>query len=104
MTSRSALEISVLVQPRSGAGSTYVPSIRADMCTPGVPCGVPALPTGSPRRIRCPVDTQTSDRYDTEILYPGTGSIVTVFIPATEPAKVTVPETGASITSPIPAA
>jgi hypothetical protein len=28
-------------------------------------------------------------------LNPGTGSIVTEIIPATEPAKVTTPETGA---------
>lgn len=29
-------------------------------------------------------------------MYPGTGSMVTVSIPATEPAKVTTPEAGAS--------
>jgi hypothetical protein len=36
-----------------------------------------------------------SDRYDTETLNPGTGSMVTDLIPATEPAKVTRPEDAA---------
>jgi hypothetical protein len=35
------------------------------------------------------------DKYDTETLVPATGSIVTVFIPATDPANVTIPPTGA---------
>lgn len=53
-----------------------------------------------------PLDTQapevarTSDRYESDTLKPGTGSIVTVLIPATEPAKVTRPDTGARTVSP----
>ncbi len=35
------------------------------------------------------------DRYETEILKPGTASIVTDLIPATEPANVTIPDAGA---------
>jgi hypothetical protein len=34
-------------------------------------------------------------------LKPGTGSMVTVFMPATEPANVTTPETGARAGSPM---
>lgn len=48
--------------------------------------------------------TPTADRYDTETLYPDKGSIVTVLIPATDPAKVTRPLTGAATGSPSAAA
>jgi hypothetical protein len=43
-------------------------------------------------------------RYETEIFSPGTGSMVTVFIPATEPANVTFPDAGEETVSPYPAA
>lgn len=48
-----------------------------------------------PLVTRVPLATETDRRYDTEIFKPGTGSTVTEFIPATEPAKVTTPEAGA---------
>jgi hypothetical protein len=48
-----------------------------------------------PLATRVALDTETDDRYDTEIFKPETGSIVTEFMPATEPAKVTTPEAGA---------
>jgi len=74
------------------------------MWTPGVPWGDPAAPTADPRLTFDPEWTRTSDRYDSETLKPETGSMVTVFIPATEPAKVTSPETGARTVSPASAA
>jgi len=46
------------------------------------------------------VVTSTSDRYETDTLRPGAGSMVTVLIPATEPAKVTTPDAGAATTVP----
>ncbi|HEU4894967.1 MAG TPA: hypothetical protein VFT85_03935 [Acidimicrobiia bacterium] len=47
-----------------------------------------------------PVDTSTAERYDNDTLRPGTGSIVTVIIPATDPAKVTRPDVGARTPAP----
>jgi hypothetical protein len=47
-----------------------------------------------------PAETSTSDRYDNDTLSPGTGSMVTVLIPATEPAKVILPEAGARTPAP----
>jgi hypothetical protein len=81
-------------------GFTYWPSILVEKWTPGMPCGVPALPRISPRATDCPVRTATSARYDTEALRPGTGSTVTVSMPATDPAKVTLPEAGDRTISP----
>jgi len=40
------------------------------------------------------------ERYDTDTLSPATGSIVTDLIPATEPANVTSPATGARTVDP----
>lgn len=57
-----------------------------------------------PLATQVPEPTPTSDRYESDTLKPGTGSIVTVLIPATEPAKVTRPDTGARTVSPTSAA
>jgi hypothetical protein len=57
-----------------------------------------------PRDTWDPVSTRTADKYETETLNPETGSMVTVRIPATEPAKMTFPDTGARTSSPVPAA
>ena len=54
----------------------------------------------SPLWTRRPLGIATDDRYELDTLMPGIGSIVTVFIPATEPAKVTVPEAGATTVVP----
>jgi len=43
-----------------------------------------------------------SERNETDTLKPGTGWTVTDSIPATEPANVTTPDTGASTASPGP--
>ncbi|MFO7298888.1 MAG: hypothetical protein DIU67_001675 [Actinomycetes bacterium] len=86
--------------PSRGAGSTYSPSTRSDRCTPADPWGAPARPTGLPRETARPAATSTDWRYETETCTPGEGWIVTDRIPATEPAKVTVPETGATTTVP----
>ena len=56
---------------------------------------MPDSPTIVPRVTRCPALTTRLDRYETETLNPGTGSIVTEIIPATDPAKVTIPDAGA---------
>jgi hypothetical protein len=86
--------------PTRPAGSTYLPSILVDKCTPGRPWGVPASPSPSPRATHRPVATSTLDRYETETLNPGAGSKVTVIIPATVPAKLTRPDAGAMTTAP----
>ncbi len=70
------------------------------MWTPVRPCGVPTTPSTWPLLTRAPRVTSREERYDTETLKPGTGSTVTVSIPATDPAKVTVPETGDLTTAP----
>ncbi len=57
-----------------------------------------------PLATRAPEVTRTPDRYESDTLKPDTGSIVTVFIPATEPAKVIRPDTGACTVSPTSAA
>lgn len=57
-----------------------------------------------PLATQAPDVTRTSDRYESDTLKPDTGSIVTVLIPATEPAKVTRPDTGARTVSPASAA
>ncbi len=57
-----------------------------------------------PLAIHAPDVTNTSDRYESDTLKPDTGSIVAVLIPATEPAKVTRPDTGARTVSPTSAA
>jgi hypothetical protein len=62
--------------------------------------GVPAEPTTEPRVTCSPASTATSARYDKETLKAATGSMVTVFMPATDPANVTVPDTGARTGSP----
>lgn len=62
------------------------------------------MPTTSPRATREPEATCTSLRYERDTLNPETGSIVTVLMPATEPANVTFPETGALTASPTVAA
>ena len=66
-----------------------------DRCTPSVPCGDPDIATTSPRFTVAPEDTDIEDRYESDTLNPGTGSMVTVFIPATVPAKLTRPDAGA---------
>ena len=73
----------------------YSPSILVERCTPSSPWGEPALPTKSPRSTSLPDDTKITERYDSDTLKPGTGSMVTDLIPATEPANVTRPEAGA---------
>jgi hypothetical protein len=39
--------------------------------------------------------TPIPDRYDKDTLKPGTGSMVTDLVPATDPANVTTPSAGA---------
>ena len=95
VTSLRALVMSVLRHPRNRAGSTYLPSILTERWTPGVPWGIPDRPTTWPRTTRDPTGTSSEDKYETEILSPGVGSMVTVRMPATEPAKVTLPDAGA---------
>lgn len=62
------------------------------------------MPTVCPRRTYSPVLTPTLARYESETLNPATGSIVSVLIPATDPAKVTLPEAGALTCAPTMAA
>jgi hypothetical protein len=78
--------------------------ILVDMWTPGVPWGDPARPTIDPWVTTVPDLTWISDRYDNETLNPITGSMVTVFMPATDLAKVISPEIGARTGSPTSAA
>ena len=92
--------MSVSRQPRWRIGSAYLPSILVERCTPGPPCGEPARPIDMPRETMAPDVTPTSDRYETDTLNPGTGSMVMVLIPATDPAKVTRPEAGATTVPP----
>ena len=54
----------------------------------------------SPLSTRAPVLTLRSRRYDVETLTPGSGTIVAEFIPATDPANVTVPAVGARTKAP----
>lgn len=96
--------MSVGWHPMTRSGSTYLPSMRTDRWTPGVPCGEPAVPTGRPRVTLAPTDTPTSARYEADTLTPGIGSMVTVLIPATDPANVTTPDAGAATVSPTAAA
>ncbi|CAN5823336.1 hypothetical protein BH23ACT4_BH23ACT4_07920 [soil metagenome] len=70
------------------------------MWTDSVPWARPARPMLSPRPTTSPVATSIWLRYETETLRPDTGSMVTVFIPATDPANVTFPDAGAKMGSP----
>ena len=74
------------------------------MWTPGTPWANPEWPITSPLRTQPPRCTTIEDRNETDTLSPGTGSIVTDRIPATDPAKVTLPEAGATTWDPGPAA
>jgi len=62
------------------------------------------VPITCPRRTAAPRVTPTVARYEIDTLNPLTGWMVTDFIPATLPAKLTVPETGAATSSPTSAA
>ncbi len=53
------------------------------------------MPITSPCDTHEPDRTKMADKKETETLNPVTGWMVTEFIPATEPAKVTLPDVGA---------
>jgi hypothetical protein len=78
--------------------------MRVERWTPGTPWGRPARPITWPRLTQEPSEAITEERNDTDTLKSGTGWMVTESIPATEPAKVTTPETGATTGSPWDAA
>lgn len=82
-------------QRRKGPGSTYEPSSRTDRCTASCSWARPDVPTSWPRLTSIPAETDTSPRYDIDTL-TAPASMVTDRIPATEPANVTVPVTGAT--------
>lgn len=65
------------------------------MCSPPTPWATPVEPTVVPRVTMAPAAVVIADRYETDTFRPGSISIVTDFIPATEPAKVTTPVAGA---------
>ena len=69
--------------------------MRVERWTPVLPWGSPESPTLLPLATWSPNLADTSDKYDTETLKPATGSMVTVLIPATDPANVTRPVAGA---------
>ena len=74
--------------------------MRTERWVPGRPWGIPEAPTREPRDTLSPTRTVISPRYDTETFMPATGSMVTVRMPATDPANVTLPELGARTTVP----
>ncbi|MDF2729013.1 MAG: hypothetical protein K0T01_799 [Acidimicrobiia bacterium] len=96
--------MSVSRHPSWLAGSTYSPSILVDRWTPFTPWGDPDRPITSPRSTLDPDDCSISDKKLNDTLNPGTGSMVTDLIPATEPAKVIRPEAGARTCEPAAAA
>lgn len=70
------------------------------MCTAGVPRSMPEVAITCPRLTEAPRVTWYPCRKETETLNPAAGSMVTDLIPATDPAKVTVPEAGARTSVP----
>lgn len=92
--------MSVDLQPSHGAGSTYCPATRTERWVDGSPCARPETPIWSLRSTTWPTATPTTERYETETLMPPAASIVTELVPATLPANVTTPETGAATTVP----
>lgn len=67
--------------------------------TAASPWADPDRATGEPAATRSPVDTSTSDRYETDTLNSPL-SMVTVSIPATDPANDTRPSRGATTVVP----
>jgi hypothetical protein len=84
----------------SAAGSTYSPSSRNERWTASPEWARPALPTTSPRPAHSPAAAPISVRYDSVVFMPRPWSMLTEGVPATDPAKETVPSATALTGSP----